>query len=293
MLVVDAQIHLWAGAGSSPRHGSQPFTVEEALAGMDAAGVNAAVIHPPGWDPGATAYAAEAVRRWPHRFARYETVDLGRPDREERVRQLHATPGVLGLRFLCMEPGQRSWPYDGSLDWVCAMAESLGMPIVLCGPVLMPVVARLAQAHPALKIVVDHFGVIAYGRDGGLVQATDVLHWAHFPQVSVKLTGAPDYATDAYPFGGMAQVVRELYDAYGARRLFWGTDITRVNGHGGTRHKATWAQCVAMFTEHMPWLPAEDLGAIMGSSYCRWHNWWPCRATQSDHRTTDENWSKS
>jgi predicted TIM-barrel fold metal-dependent hydrolase len=275
MLVVDSQIHLWAGAGSSSRHGSTPFRMEDAIAGMDAAGVDAAVIHPPGWDPGAGDYAAAAIDAHPDRFAAYATLDLDAPDGPDQLRRRHRTPGVLGLRFLCLEPAQRTWPQDGTMDWMFALAEELGMPVTLCGPTLMPVVARVAERHPGLKLVVDHFGLVAYAGDGGLVQSPDVLGWARYANVAVKLTGAPDYATDRYPFPGMRDVVHALYDAYGPHRLFWGTDITRVNGHGGTRHKATWRECVTMFTEHMSWLPDAGLELIMGTAYCEWHRWMP------------------
>jgi predicted TIM-barrel fold metal-dependent hydrolase len=273
--VIDAQIHLWAGPGSSPRHGSSPFTVRDALAGMDAAGVDAAVIHPPGWDPGAEEYAARVVAQRPERFARYATVELTGTRGPDRLRRLRATPGVLGLRFLCLAPHERAWPQDGTMEWMFALAEQEGMPVTLCGPTLMPIVARTAERHPHLKLVVDHFGLTGYAPDGGLVQSPDVHSWARYPNVAVKLTGAPDYSTDPYPFPAMARTVRALYDAYGPERLFWGTDITRVNGHGGTRHKASWRQCVTMFTQHMPWLSAQDLGLIMGEAYSAWHGWHP------------------
>jgi predicted TIM-barrel fold metal-dependent hydrolase len=275
VLVVDSQIHLWAGPGSSPRHGSTPFPVEEAIAEMDGAGVDAAVIHPPGWDPTSTRYASEVVAAYPDRFAACATVDLVGPDGPGEVRKLHETSGILGLRFLCFDPAQHSWPHDGTMEWMFGLAEELGLPVALCGPILMPVVARVAESYPTLSLVIDHFGLIAYGDDGGLVQSPDVLSWARYPNVAVKLTGAPDYANDAYPFPGMQQVIRSLYDAYGPQRLFWGTDITRVNGHGGTRHKATWRQCVTMFTEHMDWLSGADLELIMGRAYCQWHRWEP------------------
>jgi hypothetical protein len=35
---------------------------------MDAAGVDAAVIHPPGWDPNSNELAVEAARQHPHRM---------------------------------------------------------------------------------------------------------------------------------------------------------------------------------------------------------------------------------
>jgi hypothetical protein len=49
--------------------------------------------------------------------------------------------------------------------------------------------------------------------------------------------------------------IRQLYDAFGPERLFWGTDITRI--------PYSWRQCVTMFTEELPWLSASDKELIM------------------------------
>src|SRR6516225_3718113 len=53
MQIVDAQIHLWgSGLPSNPSHRQVThFTPEEAIELMDEGGVDAAVIHPPSWDP--------------------------------------------------------------------------------------------------------------------------------------------------------------------------------------------------------------------------------------------------
>src|SRR5262245_44655591 len=71
MQIVDAQIHVWgSGLPSNLAHRQvTAFTTEEAVGLMDEGGVDAAVIHPPGWDPGATAMAFAAVRDYPGRFA--------------------------------------------------------------------------------------------------------------------------------------------------------------------------------------------------------------------------------
>lgn len=65
MLIVDAQIHLWnAGKPTNPNHRQVPaYLKDEALAEMDAAGVDAAVLtpHTP-WDPNANELAVEAAR---------------------------------------------------------------------------------------------------------------------------------------------------------------------------------------------------------------------------------------
>src|SRR5438445_11539996 len=61
MQIVDAQIHVWgSGLPSNLAHRQvTSFTTEEAVGLMDEGGVDAAVIHPPGWDPKST--------RWPSR----------------------------------------------------------------------------------------------------------------------------------------------------------------------------------------------------------------------------------
>src|SRR6202022_492185 len=103
-------------------------------------------------------------------------------------------------------------------------------------------------------------------------QHKDVLSWSRFRNVSVKLSGAPDYAReDGYPFKGMHDRIHRLYDAYGPERLFWGTDITRLSN-------CTWRQAVTMFTEELPWLSENDKTLIMGEALCRWFNWWPSPA---------------
>src|SRR5256886_17145848 len=70
MRIVDAQIHLWgSGLPSNMAHRQvTAFTTEEAVSLMDEGGVDAAVIHPPGWDPGATEMAFAAVRNYPGRL---------------------------------------------------------------------------------------------------------------------------------------------------------------------------------------------------------------------------------
>ena len=53
MLVVDAQVHIWANnKPTNPGHRQVPtFSKDDLLKEMDEAGVNAAVIHPPGMGP--------------------------------------------------------------------------------------------------------------------------------------------------------------------------------------------------------------------------------------------------
>jgi len=71
MKIVDAQVHIWSSGTPSGHHRQVPvFSAEELLMEMDAAGVDAAVIHPPvSWDPDANQTALDAAKRYPDRFA--------------------------------------------------------------------------------------------------------------------------------------------------------------------------------------------------------------------------------
>src|SRR5438552_2016752 len=51
MLIVDGQIHLWEKGGPSPPHRQEPFSAAQAIAAMDEAGVDRALIHLVLWDP--------------------------------------------------------------------------------------------------------------------------------------------------------------------------------------------------------------------------------------------------
>src|SRR2546428_14195646 len=62
MPIVDAQVHIWgSGPPTTPTHRQvEAFSADELLREMDEAGVDAAVLHPPGWDPGSHELALEA-----------------------------------------------------------------------------------------------------------------------------------------------------------------------------------------------------------------------------------------
>ena len=70
---------------------------------------------------------------------------------------------------------------------------------------------------------------------------------------------------DDYPFRSIHPHLRQVYDAFGPQRMFWGTDITRM--------PCSWRQCVTMFTEELPWLTGRDLEPVMGRAFCDWIGW--------------------
>jgi predicted TIM-barrel fold metal-dependent hydrolase len=269
MQIVDAQIHLWGtGLPSNLSHWQiTHFTPAEAVVLMDEGGVDAAVIHPPGWDPNSTEMAFAAVRDYPGRFAIMGSLPLNQPESRARIAGWRGAPGMLGLRYtLLHDPGRVS---DGSIDWLWAEAEKAGVPIATLATDSLTDLGRIAQRHPALRLTIDHLG----GRGGlttlkdaaAMTHMSELLALAKFPNVAVKATGAPGYSSEAYPFTSMHTYLRQIYDAFGPHRMFWGTDISKI--------PCSWRQCVTMFTEELPWLTDEDKRLIMGDALCAWWGW--------------------
>ena len=271
MQIVDAQIHLWAtGLPSNMSHRQVThFTAEEVIPLMDEGGVDAAVIHPPGWDPNSTQLAFDAVRNHPGRFAIMGSVPLDDPASRDRIPGWRKQPGMLGLRYTFLHDPARQRLHEGAYDWMFAAAERADVPISLLATDSLRYLAAVAERHPGLRLTIDHLG----GRGGlttlkdhaAMTHIPDLLALAKHPNVAVKATGAPGYSAEPYPFPIMQTYLRKIFDAFGPRRMFWGTDITKM--------PCSWRQCVAMFTEELPWLNDDDRRLIMGDAICAWWGW--------------------
>src|SRR5262245_10633382 len=193
MPIVDAQIHLWGtGLPSNQSHRQvTAFTPEEAIALMDEGGVDAAVIHPPGWDPGSTEMAFEAVRDYPRRFAILGAFPLNQPDKRALVDTWRGQPGMLGLRYGFLHEPMRTWLADGALDWLWAAAERAGVPIAMLATDSLRDIGRIAERHPGLRLTIDHLG----GR-GGNTTLKDDAAMEHMPEL-VSLARYPNIAVKA------------------------------------------------------------------------------------------------
>src|SRR6202789_542011 len=202
MMIVDAQIHLWAKGKPSAHHRQTPYLMEEALADMDAAGVDRAVIHPVMWDPDSNELAVEAARAHPERFAIMGWVYLDQPEQRALLETWKSRPGIKGLRYYFSDPRSQSWPDDGTLDWLWPVAERLGIPVSLAAGAFLPKVGEVAERHPALKLSIDHMAVprTAAGAEDAYRNLPQLMALAKHPNVAVKASGQAGYALDQYPF---------------------------------------------------------------------------------------------
>jgi predicted TIM-barrel fold metal-dependent hydrolase len=262
MMIVDAQVHIWSsGTPIQPHRQVASFGADELAREMVDAGVDAAILHPPSWDPASNALALSAVTSYPGKFGILGNFLLDDPSSRDRVPGWKAQPGMLGLRFALVQPVQQEWVRDGRLAWLWPAAERAGIPIAMMAGRFLPEFRAIAERHPDLKLIVDHLGLVRHATDEAAFANLDaLLALAKLPNVFIKATGAPAYSSQAYPFRNIHDGLHRIFDAFGPKRFFWGTDFTRM--------PCSYRDCVTMFTEELSWLTKTDLELVMGRGIC-------------------------
>lgn len=277
MLIVDSQVHTWAAStperpwppgAEAHAHRPVPFSTDDLLGEMNAAGVDRAVLVPPSWEGGRNDLALAAARAHPDRFA-----VMGRiPNNELKTSQgvfarWREQSGMLGLRLAFNTPRATEILGSGQLDWLWQEAEAEHIPImVLVWHSEVHFIDAIAERFPRLRLVMDHFSLNSSQRDEEAFRDfAKLLDIAKRPNVAVKASALPSYSTDSYPYRSLHVYLRKAYDAFGPRRMFWGTDLSRS--------PIPYRQQVTMFTEEIPWLTEEDKTWIMGRGVCEWLGW--------------------
>jgi L-fuconolactonase len=251
-----------------------PFSMLDLLREMDAAGVHRCVIVPPMWEGDRNDLALEAARAHPERFAVMGRMKIDTPSSRGSLATWRQQPGMLGVRLVFTRPPYRTLFEDGAFDWLWAEAEEARVPLtILIDMSQAPAVGQIAERHPGLKFSLDHLCVPRGTKDDAAFADLDnVLALAKLSNVAVKMTALPHVTNDDYPYRRLHPHIRRVYDAFGPRRMFWGTDLTRL--------PCSYVEAVNMFAEEIPWLTNSDKEWIMGRGICGWLDWKPARAAE-------------
>lgn len=273
-MIIDAQVHVWKAStperpwAYGPAHLPEPFGYEDLLREMKTAGVDRAVLIPPGWEGDRIDFALEGAERHPDRFC-----VMGRIAVDEPVASAALLPGwkaqrgMLGIRLSFQKAHNERFLTDGTADWFWPEAEKHGIPVMVFAPGKFAEIRTIAEAHPKLRIIVDHMG-LRREQDAAAVTVIERLcALADCPNVHVKVTSVPLYSTEPYPCRNLHDALRRLIGAFGPRRSFWGTDISRIWKLG------TYRQFVTLFTEELKFLSADELEWVMGRGIARCLEW--------------------
>ena len=127
-------------------------------------------------------------------------------------------PGMLGVRVTFLGKDVEMLT-NGSAEWFWPAAEKAGLPVMFLASEQGAYFARVAERHPGLQLIVDHMGLslsvqaVREGKFDGPISHTLAL--AKYPNVSVKLSSAPTYSQERYPFNDIKPHIKRLFEAYG------------------------------------------------------------------------------
>ncbi len=268
-LICDSQVHAPNTPHAGPIDGMEPAAL---LAEMDTAGVDRCVIVPmvpPGDDAGASNPAALAMAAaTPARFAVVAPFDVTRAANAGLAHAWRRQSGMLGARLAFLRDPNLSLLTEGRLEWFWKAAEESALPVMILAPSSLAELDRVAAAHPGLPVVIDHLNLHPSTLYEDLTAAVrPLLALARHANVAVKASALPCWARDAYPFRSVHGAVEAVVAAYGPRRVFWGSDLTRL--------PCTYSECVRLFSEELPFLGEDDKDWIMGRGVMEWLGWAP------------------
>jgi L-fuconolactonase len=191
-------------------------------------------------------YQFECIRRFPGRFSSVVLVDTDSPNAMQELERL-VEQGAQGVRF---KPDTRSPGDDPLAIW--RKAEELDL-VVSCGGENLELAAdefvEVIQAVPELPIILEHLGSINVpdGEAGPYDIRQKVLSLARFPNLYLKIHGLGEFCRRTTPVAEPFPFEREnlpilgmAYQAFGPKRMMWGSDYPPVSGREGYRNALRW-----------------------------------------------------
>lgn len=230
--IIDAQIHEpkpVAPLTEEQQAHASVFEVELAREAMDSVGVDIALAVT------SEAFIEVAAKRYPGRFAGVVTFNHSSADLAADAARVRNSPINVAGRALTgnwMDATLRPEFTQGKFDPLFAAAEKVGLPLFASTHGHCAVMGAVAERHPGLTLIIDHIGVRQHPVSPPTSEPwktfPDLLQLARYPNVHVKLCGAPLLSEQAYPFDDLWPQLARLFDAFGVNRVMWGSDYTRM-----------------------------------------------------------------
>jgi L-fuconolactonase len=275
-MIVDAQVHIWAAdrpdrpwvPGQAARaHRPVPLSHEGLLVEMAGAGVDRAVLVPPSYEGDRNDLVIAAARARPDRFAAMGRLAIEEPGNAALLPGWRGQ-GMLGIRLTFHLAYQQKWLRDGTADWFWPAAEKHGIHLMVLPTGALPEMEAIAARHPGLRMIIDHLSLHRTKDEPPGVDRAAIdrlIMMARYPNMAVKASALPLFSAEPYPYRDLHDTIRRVFDAYGPRRTFWGSDMTRL--------PCSYRQAVTMFSEDLPWLQGADREWVMGRALCEWLGW--------------------
>jgi predicted TIM-barrel fold metal-dependent hydrolase len=276
---IDGHVHVFQTRALDPERSVDALApsdraapVELLLATMERHGVDGAVLVPLGSE---RTYVADCLHRYPERFVGVCVAD--QQLHANPARELHActAAGFRGVRMSWL--GQPGRPLQESPAYATlqAMAAERIALWFYAPPEQQPLLHEAVRLLPDLTVCLNHLGFFPEHMEVDqhhrprlrttLPPPTlpGVLALADAPHVYVMFSGLYGWSQQDYPYRDLDDIVRPLYDAFGAERLYWASDFPWVIEQPG------YAPLLELPRLHLPDLTADEAAQIMGGTAAR------------------------
>jgi predicted TIM-barrel fold metal-dependent hydrolase len=259
---IDAHVHVWTPDTSAypladgvANAEMQPasFTPEQLFAHCRPAGVGRIVLIQMSFYKHDNRYMTDMMAKHPGVFGGVAIVDETKPGLRDTMKVL-AAQGVRGFRIYTDKAKAEAWSDSPGMKAMWSYAADAGLSIcLLANPDALPAVQRMCTAYPQTRVVIDHFARIGMK---GAVNQTDLDQLralADHQHAHVKTSAFYALGAKKAPYTDMADMIRQLRDAYGAQRLMWASDCP-FQVEGGH----TYADSIALIRDRLDFLTPED-----------------------------------
>ena len=264
-MVIDTHVHVWAlderhqpakGARIAPPKSAAP--VEWLVEDMERCGVDRCVLVQSsayGWD---NSYMLECLERFPRLFKAIGLIDPLARDNAMALEHWMGR-GISGFRLHPLYyPRQPVWIDSPAHDRLWESAARTGAILQFhmlpehAGPL-----ARMVERHPTVRVIVDHLGKPDVTEAPPYPSFQGVLGLASNPNVWIKIGDYQIASKQAFPWRDTFPFVALLKDAFGTRRMIWGT------GYAGTARLVPLEQALDYVTREIPCLSESDLRDVL------------------------------
>ena len=274
-MIIDSHCHAWERWPYEPPapdfHGKGRF--EQLLNEMDLNGVDQAFLVCAGIEhnPRNNDYIARMSRLYSGRIRQVADVDCSwsetyhTPGAAGRLRQAADRWSLQAFTHYMKAEDDGSWLFGEEGLAFFGTAVELGLiASIACQPHHHAALHRVAEQFPQLTIFIHHMGHSGVGNKERLEQ---VLASARYANIGVKVSGFY-YSTQQgfwdFPYeDSIREIVQPLYDTFGPRRLYWGSDYPVC------LRNMTYRQAIECFRSHCGFIPEADQALIMGENLRR------------------------
>ncbi len=261
--IIDPHVHVWKKdprfpwAKETTRPPETDATPEMLLELMKANGVEKTVIIQVihyRWD---NSYLASVLKQYPQYFKGVARVNPEKPDAPDDLSRL-VEEGFKGVRISPSGGAAGDWFRGPLMPPLWKRCQDLKVPMTVLAPVTrMPDAANLIEKYPDLTVVIDHMADSPLDKPAELEK---LMALKRYPKVFVKVSHSWSLSKEEYPFKDAQAQVKRLYDAFGPKRLMWGTDWPVCLPH------TTYARTLAMVRDEMKFLNEEDKSWMLSNT---------------------------